>query len=136
MKITLENSLSNLERLAEEVERFCEAEGIAQADALQLNLVLEELFTNIVSYGYDDDAVHQITVTLESGSKGIRAQVVDDAKAFNPLEVDTADTTSPVEERGIGGLGIHFLRKMTRDQDYQRKDGRNHLTFVKPVETG
>lgn len=136
MKITLGNSLSHLGRLAEEVERFCESEGIAQSDALQLNLVLEELFTNIVSYGYDDAAAHEITITLESEADGIRAQVMDDAKAFNPLEVDAADTTSSVEERGIGGLGVHFLRSMTRDQNYQRKDGCNHLTFVKPVDKG
>lgn len=137
MDIRLTNDLSDLDRLAEEVEVFCAAEGIEQSEALQLNLVLEELFTNIVSYGYEDDArTHEIVVTLESTDDGIRAQVIDDAKAFNPLEVDEADTSSSVEERQIGGLGLHFLRQMTREQSYQRKDGYNHLAFVKPVETG
>lgn len=135
MKITLANDLSNLDRLAEEVARFCEAEGISQADSLQLNLVLEELFTNIVSYGYDDGVAHQITITLESEAGGVQVRVVDDARAFNPLEVGEADTSSSVEERAIGGLGIHFLKQMTRDQSYQRKDGCNYLSFIKPIET-
>ncbi|MFC4352472.1 ATP-binding protein [Fodinicurvata halophila] len=136
MDIRLTNDLSDLDRLAEEVGAFCATEGIEQSEALQLNLVLEEIFTNIVSYGYEDARAHEIVVTLESTDGGIRAQVIDDAKAFNPLEVDAADTSSSVEDRQIGGLGLHFLRKMTRDQSYWRKGGRNHLTFVKPVETG
>jgi len=63
------------------------------------------------------------------GDKELIATVSDDGKAFNPLEQSPPDIHAPLEDRKIGGLGIHLLRTLMEKVEYRRDDGRNHLTF-------
>jgi serine/threonine-protein kinase RsbW len=64
----------------------------------------------------------------------LKAEVEDDGQPFNPLEAPEVDTTKPLEERTIGGLGIHLVRKLMDGLDYQRQGDRNLLTMKKKTE--
>jgi anti-sigma regulatory factor (Ser/Thr protein kinase) len=97
-------------------------------------LALEELVTNCIKYGYDDQAEHVIQVQVELSPDGMTIVVEDDGHPFNPLEQVEPDTNLPVEERPLGGLGLHLLRKLSDRIDYAWKNGRNRVTLHKKTQ--
>jgi serine/threonine-protein kinase RsbW len=94
-----------------------------------LNLALEEILNNIISYAYTDSREHEIKVRLSAQPGEIRAEVEDDGQPFNPLEAPEPDTAKSLEERTIGGLGIHLVRKLMDDIEYKRQGERNFLSM-------
>ena len=134
LSVRLENRLDEIQRVDTAIEEFTEQLSLPFAVVFQIRLVVEELFTNIVSYGYDDDAIHEVLVTVEYANDRIELNLVDDAKQFNPLVVDPhhneADT---IEELDIGGKGWTIVRAYMDEFDYDYNDGKNHLKLVKKV---
>jgi anti-sigma regulatory factor (Ser/Thr protein kinase) len=95
------------------------------------NLTIEEIVTNCIKYGFNDDGTHLIEITLRLLENEMALTVTDDGHAFNPLEAPVPNTHLPVEERPVGGLGILLLRRMSDRMDYVRANGKNHTTVRK-----
>ena len=125
------NSLAALTRLHAVAEEFCRQWAIHPDTAFKIDLVLDELFTNIVRYGYDDDRPHEIVVRLKGGHDSIRISIEDDARHFNPLLAPEVDVNASAAERPIGGLGIHLVRNLMDQVRYQRRPGGNRLIMIK-----
>lgn len=132
--IHLDNRLSELDKLADAVERFGEANGFSPRTIYQIRLVLDELLTNVISYGYRDQRKHEIGVAMRLADGLLTIRLEDDATAFNPVEAGKPDLECPVEERRIGGLGIHLVKKIMDQVEYERKEGKNLLMLVKTIE--
>lgn len=128
-----ENNLTELERLAEYVEQFGEAHCLSPKDVFQVNLALDEVVTNVITYGYEDSNGHEIEVTLALDDGMLRITVVDDGKAFNPLHIPAPDFCTPLEDKEIGGLGFHFVRKVMKHVAYERRGNQNFLILDKEV---
>jgi anti-sigma regulatory factor (Ser/Thr protein kinase) len=128
---TLPNDLAAIGAFAERVDAFCEAQDVAMAIAYQLNLAIDELATNVISYGWEDAGPHQLHIKLCRMPDRLTVLMEDDARPFNPLERATPDLDADIDERAIGGLGIHFVRQFATDLAYERVDGRNRLTMEK-----
>ena len=133
LSLKLANELPEIHRMTAELESFCATRGIPDDACFQLTLVLDELVTNVVNYAFDGGR-HEISVEIEHKQDGVRAEIVDAGRAFDPLQRPPPDLTSSLEDRPIGGLGIHFLRTLMHDVEYQRIDGHNHLRFAKKIE--
>ena len=134
ISVTLVNQLSEVARLSRLVEAFGEAEGLGPEAVFSLNLALDEVVTNIIRYAHDDDGrQHPIVVRLALEQDVLTAQVEDDGRAFNPLEVPAPDIGASIDERPIGGLGIHLVRSVMNSVEYRREDGRNVLTMKKKL---
>jgi anti-sigma regulatory factor (Ser/Thr protein kinase) len=133
MHIQLSNQLGELNRIATALDQVGKDWKIPPKVLLELNLALEELFTNIVFYAYDDRGEHKIDILFENPQPGcVRISISDDGKAFNPLEKSADDNLSkPLEERQIGGVGIHLVKKMVDHIEYQRKDGKNVVLLIR-----
>ncbi len=131
--LTLHNRLSELDRLAEELTAFGHAQRLPEPVSQALHLALDEIVTNIISYGYDDQADHQISLRLSLVGGEVTAEVEDDARPFNPLEAPPPDLTAPLEERSEGGLGIHLARTVMDRLEYRRQNGKNYLVMRKRV---
>src|SRR5229473_1090291 len=86
---------------------------------------LGQLVTNVISYGYEDTQEHEIILRLSLADGEMTAEIEDDGRPFNPLEVAEPDLDIPLEERQVGGLGIFMVRKFMTDLAYQRHDGKN-----------
>lgn len=95
------------------------------------NLAIEELATNLIKYGYDDAEEHIIEFELSFADGELVIVAIDDGHLFNPLEAPEPETNLPVEERPIGGMGIHLLRHLADSMDYERREGKNRLTLRK-----
>ncbi len=123
--IQLKNNLSELESVNKVVAEFAERHHLSSKVLFNLNLALEEILTNVISYAYDDKDEHQITVRLFLEQGQLNVEVEDDGRPFNPLEAPEPDLSKSLEERSVGGLGIHFVRKLMDELEYRREEGRN-----------
>lgn len=125
-QFTLTNDIAELPRVVALVDAFCQSMNAGEKDTSSLHLALEEIVTNVITHGYRDGASHQFEVKLEAlNTDRIRATVIDDAPAFNPLARADIDTTLALEHRPIGGLGVHLVRKLMDACLYERRDGQN-----------
>ena len=119
--------------LARELERFAEELGWSMKYVFQLNLVLDEVITNAISYGYEDPGNHEISVDMTLDDRCFRIVVCDNAAPFNPLEDGPPpELEVPLESRRhVGGLGIHIIKNLMDVIRYERRDGKNILTMEK-----
>ncbi len=98
-------------------------------------MVFDELLNNVVSYAYQDDREHEIRVRVEVAGERLLVSIADDGIPFNPFDADTPDTGLALEDRTIGGLGIHLVLKVMDKVAYQRRTDKNVLTLVKKLNT-
>lgn len=129
----LKNQLPEIERLSGEIEAFGEAHDFPMKTIFEINVSLDELLTNIISYGYEDSAEHTIEVTLRLDGSQLEIIICDDGTPFNPLQVPPPDLTASLEDKPIGGLGLHLVRKMMNNVHYQHKNGKNCLHLIKEI---
>ncbi len=132
MRHTYRNDLADLARLAADIEVFADQNNLDRDTAHVFNLCLDEVFTNIVSYGYADHQSHEIFLDLTAAPHEIIAVIRDDGRAFNPLtEAPPPDLDSPIEGRQIGGLGVHFLKTLMARVAYRREGAWNVLEMAR-----
>ena len=98
-------------------------------------VILEELVTNVIKYGSVEAGQECCLIELLREGNQITIRFSDQGNPFNPLTRDEVDTDKPIEEREIGGLGIHFIKKLTDTQSYEYKDGKNVLTLTRKFTT-
>jgi anti-sigma regulatory factor (Ser/Thr protein kinase) len=127
ISVTLTNQLTEIERLAHIVDAFCAERGIAPAVAYRVNLACDEVIMNAIVHGYEDAREHEILVSLALDGESLLLTIVDDVRAFNPLEAPPVDFDTDPLERPVGGLGLHLVRNVMDSIDYRREDGRNVL---------
>ena len=128
--LKLENKVEELARISDAVEELAESEGWPPALTFRVNLVLEEFGINVINYAYEDGG-RDFELTLSSEPDTLTIEFTDDGVPFNPLEDNPEpDTSAPIEERPIGGLGLHMVRTMTEEMRYERQNSRNHSTLV------
>ncbi len=129
-KLKVETNPSELERISAAVEDIGQRENWPAQFIFRVNLVLEELGLNIMSYGYDE-GLHEFEITLTSEADVLRIEFTDDGRPFDPLnEAPELDLDASVDDRQVGGLGIHLVRTMVDEMSYRREQDKNHLTLV------
>jgi serine/threonine-protein kinase RsbW len=129
LELKVANDLAALPRVAADLEDFCSGHGIPHRDVNRFNLALEEVLTNVISYGFSAGGRHEIDVAVSYRDGALQATVSDDGVPFDPLAQPAPDLGAPAEQRAVGGLGIHLLRELTEAIDYCRDGGCNVLTF-------
>ena len=127
----LKNDLSELETLCQHLNKFGHVTGLSEACIIDDNICLDELFTNIVSYGFTDDLEHIIKFTINVDNNVLTLNIEDEGIPFNPLEKKDPEIPADLIDVRIGGLGIHIVRKLMDDISYKRKRGKNKLTMKK-----
>ncbi len=127
-EIRLNNKPQQIDRLQEQLAIFCEQFGLSDDVAFKLNLCLEELLVNILSYGFTPENEHEALVTLEVQQDLLHMEVIDDGIPFDPFaDAPQPDLQAPVEQRPIGGLGVHLVKSMTDSREYRFHEHRNHV---------
>jgi serine/threonine-protein kinase RsbW len=108
---------------------FAAQSGLSPSDLFALQIVVEELVTNVIHYGGVPPGEPACSVTLTAGEGELVMVIRDRGAAYNPLLREDPDVTLPADKRPIGGLGVHFCKKLTEAQEYHREDGWNVLTL-------
>ena len=97
---------------------------------LQVNLIVEEIFVNIVNCSKTDF----IEVNVEFAKPKLIIEFIDNGVEFNPLLKENPKVPKSIEDAEIGGLGIFLTKELADELDYQYKNGENHLKIIKKVE--
>ena len=124
------NNINEIERIIEEVEQTAKENNIHQECIYKINLVLDEILMNIISYGYTDNSEHFIDINILFDSE-ISITVTDEGKQFNPLEASIPDVNKTLVERTIGGLGLQIVRAMMDSITYKYENNKNILLLIK-----
>ncbi|MBR3477598.1 MAG: SpoIIE family protein phosphatase [Bacteroidaceae bacterium] len=129
--ITLPNDTQEVPRLAAFVDEVCEAIRFSPAVTMQMNLALEEAVVNVMKYAYPIGTHGNVTIEAQANDVRLKFTIIDSGKPFDPTVKADVDLSLPVQERPIGGLGIHIIRQIMDSINYERLDGHNVLTLRK-----
>ena len=129
----LKNDLSELDPLCQTCEEIGRSIGASDKSIFEMNLALDELFTNIISYGFQNCQEHIIKINITTEGDQLQMRIEDDGVPFNPLESETPDFQCGIEECKIGGLGIHLIKKLMDDIQYQRVADKNILVLRRKI---
>ena len=116
------------------VAAFVKEHGIAADEASRIFILLEELITNLMKYGYPDRPEcgrAEIVLALNDGR--LEIEFIDDGCAFDPLKAPPPNLEGPLETRTPGGLGLHILRSLTDEAHYERRNGNNVIRLTRVV---
>jgi serine/threonine-protein kinase RsbW len=127
----IDNQINELPALVEKIEELAAQWNLTPQVVMNVHLALEEALSNIIFYGYQDEAKHVIEISLTLHDSNLSVVITDDGVPFDPTSHKEPDLSLPVEERLIGGLGIFLMSKTMDSMDYIRKNGRNILTLHK-----
>jgi serine/threonine-protein kinase RsbW len=131
--LRLASEASELERLYLIIEDFGKANGIPAEAIFQINLTLEEIVSNCIKYGYQGEPGHTIDLTISFNSGTVTIIIEDAGLPFNLLDVPPPNLHCDVEDRPIGGLGVHLARTLMDALEYKRREGKNVLCLKKRV---
>ena len=132
--LRLPAELESLERFREFVAAQAAESGLDARLLPKIELVIEEILTNQVMHAYKERGGEAEVACFPRPDGCFCLQLTDWGPAFDPLKQSAPDTSAPLEERRIGGLGIHLVKNMADHLEYRRVDGKNILIvcFKKP----
>jgi anti-sigma regulatory factor (Ser/Thr protein kinase) len=128
-EFTLDGNLHELGRLSEEIGAFCRAGALESNIEFDLNLAMEELFTNALRHGGCSGIAGAVRIRLQRTGNAVEAEFSDRGPEFDPLAVPLPDIAAPLGERPIGGLGLHLVRRTMSGLTYERSAGWNRITM-------
>lgn len=127
--MSLANDVQEVGRVIDSLEEFGADRGIAPDQALRFGLALDELITNIISYGLAGRNDGTITLKVEHSGGLLKAELSDNGAPFDPFASDIEAPSGDIEHRKVGGLGLTLVKNLMDRVDYRRDGGFNHVTL-------
>lgn len=131
---TFDATIANLLEVTQFIDEWLEALDCGMKAQMQIDLAVDELFTNIASYAYAPGS-GEATVRLgfDEASRKASITFIDSGIPYDPLKKPDPDITLSAEEREIGGLGIYMVKKSMDKMEYRRENDQNMLTIYKAI---
>lgn len=135
LRFSLAPELSDIGSLFRMIETFGEANELPEPKVYVVNLMLDELVTNLVMHGDSNSGTLRANIRLEVGEGGITLTVEDDGQPFDPTAAEAPDVDAALEDRQVGKLGLHFVKSLADRVSYRLENGRNLLTINVETDT-
>jgi sigma-B regulation protein RsbU (phosphoserine phosphatase) len=132
--LEIRNELTEICRVIEAFEKYAEKVGIPLPVTMKVNLVFDELLNNIISYAFPESGEHKISIHVEKSPDRLLIIVTDHGVPFNPFTQAEVNTSLSVDDREIGGLGIHLVKNVMDKFSYERHLDSNVVTLIKRFE--
>jgi serine/threonine-protein kinase RsbW/sigma-B regulation protein RsbU (phosphoserine phosphatase) len=137
LETTLHSNAGDLQDARDLVAALERERVLPPALVFDLYVVLDEVLSNILKYGFDDKddegAAHPIHVKLCASEAAVDITIEDDGREYDPFASPAPDPAVPLAERPVGGLGLHFVRSLMDGVKYQRENNRNYLILNKKI---
>lgn len=133
-ELTIAATVENIEAVTAFVNQQLEELACPMKAQMQINIAIDELFSNIAHYSYNPE-IGQATVRVEVMENPLAVSItfIDNGVPYDPLSKEDPDLTLSAEERQIGGLGIYMVKKSMDEITYEYKDGQNILSIKKCI---
>lgn len=131
--LVLDNDIQEMDKLEPFLNDFFDRNKLDMSLLPQMDLALEEAIANVIMYAYPEGQKGTVEIALEMKEGHLQTCVSDAGTPFNPLQQPDAKLSSSIEERPIGGLGIHLIKEIMDEVVYQYKDGKNILTMIRKI---
>lgn len=131
--LTLHNDIRQIPQLADFVEAIAQEKQLSQTLTHHINLALEEAVSNVMLYAYPKGTDGMVDVDAILRKDSLEFTIVDSGKPFDPTAAPEVDFSIPIEDRPIGGLGIHLVRQLMETVSYERKADKNYLKMKKNI---
>lgn len=129
MRQEFARSVDELKRIVAFTDRVFAGEEIDQSMRYVIDLCVEELFVNLITYNTETDA--DVLIEIRRHDDGVEVSLTDfDVDRFDPTAVRPADVTAPLDQRTPGGLGLFLVLKMADSIHYEYRDRTSRITFV------
>ena len=132
-ELRIKNQISELEKVAQFVEEIGEELGLNMELQMNLNLVMEEMVSNVIFYAYPEGEEAEIELLAKSDGKELTFVLSDQGKEFDPTAKEDTDLDVNPADRDLGGMGIFIVKNIMNKVTYQRLDGKNLLTMTKSI---
>ena len=130
-RIIIPNNVADLAAVTHAMERVGGECGIPQKSLLQLQIVFDEMVSNVIKYAWPEGGAHEIEIRITSRSDSIEVEIIDDGRMFDPRDAPRRDKPLPGERLQPGGLGVQITKQLVDRIDYVRNGNRNHTTLTK-----
>ncbi len=128
---TINNDFDELEKIQSFITELGKNHNIGTKNISHIQLALEELIVNIISYAYEDQKTHQIQLKVELSQNKLILCLSNQGKAFNPVTYKSTNTHTNLRERTLGGVGVLLARNLVDDMSYSYQNDTNQLTLIK-----
>lgn len=133
VQLRLDRDVTKIATIAEQVEIWANKLAVSPKAIFQVNLAIDEILTNIISYGYSDDEQHEIMLELVYEQPCLMITITDEGDFFNPLDIVKPDVNVGLDHRPIGGLGFYLVSKIMDQVSYSRHSDKNVLLLKKAL---
>jgi len=135
-RMTIGADRGQIGRVSAAFAEFADAHALPAAVRRSLHVVLDELLSNTIGYGFAGRDGGEVTVEAVLRTDQVCVTLTDDGRPFDPFAMAAPDTALPVGQRRIGGLGIHLVRRLMDEVSYHRQGDRNVVVLAKRLTTG
>ena len=130
-RIFIRNNLNEIPRVVQMIGAFLARLELSSSLSFDFSLAADELLTNVITYGFEDEQAHDIQVQIRRTDKAIVLCIEDDGRAYDPTQARPPDLAAGLMERSVGGLGIHLVRQFMDHLAYHRENEKNVLILTK-----
>ena len=124
--------IQSIPEIRADLERLGSDWQIPRSELRQIQIIMEELFSNSVRYAFSDGREHRIEFLLRREGIIFSIEIIDDGIPFNPSEYQPGHASDPVDT-GDGGMGLTLIRTFSDSINYTRKGDKNHLLIRKSL---
>jgi len=126
--------IQEIPQIRKDLEFLKEEWAIPKSEIRQILVIIEEIFSNIVRYAFEDGEEHTIDIRLGNGGNEIEIEIIDDGLDFNPLDYQLETLSDPACS-DAGGMGLTLIQAFSSNISYTRNSGKNHLRIIKQVKS-
>jgi serine/threonine-protein kinase RsbW len=132
-ELKLKNQIGELEKVNKFIEEIGDELGLGMELRMNLNLVMEEMVSNVIFYAYPKGVEAEIELVAECDGKELSFVLSDNGKEFDPTLKEDLNLDINPSEREIGGMGIYIVKNIMNKVSYKRLEGKNLLTMKKEI---
>lgn len=133
LTVSISNRLDEISTVISQFESFAAEHELADRLRRSMKLVFDEMLSNTMSYAFPEGGDYSIEVVATLFANRLEVRFVDDGVSFDPLTQPAPDTDLAIEDRDIGGLGIHLALRMMDETRYRRRANLNEITLIKYI---
>jgi serine/threonine-protein kinase RsbW len=134
--LAIHNDLSEVAVVRDALDRLGSELDVPARAIIQLQVVLDEIVSNVVKYSWPNGGKHEFLVRITVGPTGVTLDIFDDGQPFDPRGAPEPPTPPEGQRPRPGGVGIHMIRKLVDELEYERIEGRNHTRLTKNCAVG